>query len=216
MAAKASTSHGPSALLSAILKTMEDRLIPITRDSVADGGAPFGAAVLTQSNLEPVMVSINAWRESPLLHGETNCIREFFLIPPEERPDTSTCIFFATHEPCSLCLSGIAWTGFPLVFFLFTYEDTSDLLGIPEDIEILQEVFRVPAPGDTEETLAARPLYNKQNKFFSAKSIADLVEEVEDKEERERVRKEVQRVREVYDEFSRVWCSMQAESSTSK
>jgi tRNA(Arg) A34 adenosine deaminase TadA len=215
MATSAISAHSRSVLLSAILKTIENRLIPITRDSLAEGGAPFGAAILMQSNLEPVTVSINAWRESPLLHGETNCIREFFQNPPEARPDTESCIFFATHEPCSLCLSGIAWTGFPLVFFLYTYEDTRDLLGIAGDIEILQEIFRVRAPGDTDETLAARPLYNKQNKFFSVKSIADLVEEIDDIEEKERIKKEIQKVREVYDEFSRDWSSMQAERPTS-
>lgn len=215
MAANSTSAHSPSALLSAILKTTENRIIPIARDAVADGNAPFGAAILTQSNLEPITASINASKESPLLHGETNCIREFFLNPSKARPDTSSCIFFATHEPCSLCLSGIAWTGFPLVFFLYTYEDTRDILGMPGDIEILREVFRVPAPGDTEESLAARPLYNKQNKYFTVKSIADLVEEVCDVEERERLKKEVQKVREVYDEISRLWSGIPAELSAS-
>lgn len=205
MATESSTSHSPSMILSAILKTTEDRIIPITRDSVTNGGAPFGAAVLSQSDLRPLQVSINAYRESPLLHGETNCIREFFQIPDAVRPETSTCIFFATHEPCSLCLSGIAWTGFPLVFFIFTYEETRRLLDISGDIEILEEVFRVPAPGDTQETLATRALYNKQNKFFTIRSLADLLQEVDSDDEKRQFETDIERVREEYYKFSCSW-----------
>lgn len=205
MATRSSIPYSAPALLTAIIKSMQDTIIPNTEALVSTGGSPFGAAVLTQSSLKTVTATVNAYRESPLLHGETNCIREFFQTPAEQRPDASTCIFFSTHEPCSLCLSGIAWTGFPILVFLFTYEYTRDLTAIPEDIEILQEVFRVRAPGDTEETLAARPLYNRKNKFFSAQSVADLLAEVEDEEERGRLGTEIQKIREVYDQFSRDW-----------
>jgi len=205
MATKSAMPHSPSALLTAIVKSLQNSIIPKTKELVSTGGSPFGAAVLTQSSLETVTASVNAFRESPLLHGETNCIREFFQTPAEQRPDASSCIFFSTHEPCSLCLSGIAWTGFPILIFLFTYEYTRDSTAIPEDIEILQEVFRVRAPGDTEEILADRPLYNRKNKFFSAQSVADLLAEVEDEEERGRLGREIQKIREVYDQFSRDW-----------
>jgi len=205
MATKSSIPHSPSALLAAIIKSLQDKIIPLTKDLVATGGSPFGAAVLTQSSLETVTATVNAYRDSPLLHGETNCIREFFETPAEQRPDASTCIFFSTHEPCSLCLSGIAWTGFPILVFLFSYEYTRDSVAIPEDIEILQEVFRVPVPGDTEETLAARPLYNRKNKFFTAQSVEGLLAEVEDEEERGRLGTEIEKIKEVYDQFSRDW-----------
>jgi tRNA(Arg) A34 adenosine deaminase TadA len=190
-----------SEILSTVLRVTEKQIIPIMRESVSSGNLPFGAAVLTKSDLEPITVSVNKVRDSPLLHGETNCIREFFETPATTRPPTSSCLFFATHEPCSLCLSGISWTGFPLVYFLFTYEDTRDLLGIGGDIDIIEEVFRVPAPSDTNESLASRPLYNKQNRFFTAKSVAELVDEVGNTEEREELKKEVQRVRDLFEEF---------------
>ncbi|KXX74116.1 Cytosine deaminase [Madurella mycetomatis] len=193
--------HSPAAVLSAILKMIDDRLIPITRDSFTKGGAPFGGAVINGSNLEAVAVSVNDWRECPIYHGETNCIRHFYQLPPEKRPEPKTCVFFASHEPCSLCLSGFAWTGFPLIYYLFTYEETDELLGVSGDIEIIQEVFRVRAPGDTDETLAARPLYNKQNKYFSVRSIDELIEQVKDGEEREKFKQKFQAVRDTYEEF---------------
>jgi hypothetical protein len=75
------------------------------------------------------------------------------------------------------------------------------VLGIPQDIRILEEVFKVRAPGDTDETLAARPLYNKLNLFFKAKSIGELLEEVEDMGTRQRLKLEVQRVKGRWSEF---------------
>jgi tRNA(Arg) A34 adenosine deaminase TadA len=159
--------------------------VPLTRAGVSSGSKVFGAAILNRAGLTPVTVATNNERVSPLLHGEINCIQEFFASPPEGRPATKDCIFFSTHEPCSLCLSGIAWAGFNEFYYLFSYEDSRDLFSIPYDIDILEQVFRVPAPSDTPETLAARPLYNRTNKFFAAKSLANLVDSISDGIERE-------------------------------
>ncbi|KAL2162275.1 hypothetical protein VTH06DRAFT_7188 [Thermothelomyces fergusii] len=193
-----SDTHPASTLLSTFLRITEDRIVPLTRAGVSSGSKVFGAAILSRSDLSPVTVATNNERVSPLLHGEINCIQQFFASPPEGRPATKDCIFFSTHEPCSLCLSGIAWAGFTEFYYLFTYEDSRDLFSIPYDIDILEQVFRVPAPSDTPETLAARPLYNRKNKFFAAKSLADLLEGVTDAAERERLSDEIARVKDLY------------------
>ncbi|KAK4099493.1 cytidine deaminase-like protein [Parathielavia hyrcaniae] len=191
-------SHPADTLLSALLRITEDRIVPLTSAGVSSGSKVFGAAILARSDLAPVTVSTNNERVSPLLHGEINCIQTFFLSPPEGRPATKDCIFFSTHEPCSLCLSGIAWAGFNEFYYLFTYEDSRDLFSIPYDIDILEQVFRVPAPSDTPETLAARPLYNRTNKFFAAKSLADLVGDIADEDDRKRWADEITRVKALY------------------
>ncbi|KAL2172660.1 hypothetical protein VTG60DRAFT_4106 [Thermothelomyces hinnuleus] len=193
-----SDAYSANTLLSTFLRITEDRIVPLTRAGVSSGSKVFGAAILTRSDLSPVAVATNNERVSPLLHGEINCIQEFFASPPEGRPATKDCIFFSTHEPCSLCLSGIAWAGFTEFYYLFTYEDSRDLFSIPYDIDILEQVFRVPAPSDTPETLAARPLYNRKNKFFAAKSLADLLEGVTDAAERKRLGNEIARVKDLY------------------
>lgn len=126
--------------------------------------------------------------------------------PPEApRPDPKQCIFFATHEPCSLCLSGITWAGFNEFYYLFTYEDSRDLFGIPYDIDILQEVFRVRAPGDTPEVLADRELYNRKNKFFEGKSLQELTIGIEDNNEREWCREQIERVKLLYNQLSETY-----------
>ncbi|AEO59112.1 hypothetical protein MYCTH_2307101 [Thermothelomyces thermophilus ATCC 42464] len=212
-----SDTYSANTLLSTFLRITEDRIVPLTRAGVSSGSKVFGAAILTRSDLSPVTVATNNERVSPLLHGEINCIQEFFASSPEGRPATKDCLFFSTHEPCSLCLSGIAWAGFTEFYYLFTYEDSRDLFSIPYDIDILEQVFRVPAPSDTPATLAARPLYNRKNKFFAAKSLADLLEGVTDAAERKRLGDEIVRVKDLYkslDATYQEWKKLGAESAS--
>ncbi|KAK0644021.1 cytidine deaminase-like protein [Cercophora newfieldiana] len=197
-----SNPHSAATLLSTILRVTEEKVVPLTSAGVSSGSKLFGAAILNRSDLAPVTVATNNERVSPLLHGEINCIQQFFSSPAEGRPATKDCVFFATHEPCSLCLSGITWAGFNEFYYLFTYEDSRDLFAIPYDIDILEQVFRVPTSSDTEETLAARPLYNRKNKFFTAKSLVDLLDEIPDEAERTRLASEIDRVKELYNSLS--------------
>ncbi|KAK3347160.1 cytidine deaminase-like protein [Lasiosphaeria hispida] len=200
-----SNPNSATTLLSTILRVTEDKIVPLTRAGVSSGSKLFGAAILTRSDLELVTVATNNERASPLLHGEINCIQQFFSSPAEGRPATKDCVFLATHEPCSLCLSGITWAGFNEFYYLFTYEDSRDLFAIPYDIDILEQVFRVPGPSDTQETLAARPLYNRKNKFFTAKSLTDLLDEIPDEAERQHWASEITRVKNLYNSLSETY-----------
>jgi len=197
--------HSPAQLLSSILRATEDKIIPLTRAGVSSGSKLFGAAILSRADLEPHTLATNNERESPLLHGEINCIQQFFASPAEGRPSPKDCVFFATHEPCSLCLSGITWSGFNEFYYLFTYEDSRDLFAIPYDIQILEEVYRVPAPSDTPESLAARPLYNRRNRFFTARSLVELVDEITEPDERSKWSAEVDRVKQLYNSLSETY-----------
>lgn len=195
-------SRAPEDLVSKLLSTTESSIIPLTRSQVSSGNKLFGAAILSKSTLQPITVATNNESASPLLHGEINCIQTFFASPKDTRPETKDCIFFATHEPCSLCLSGITWSGFNEFYYLFTYEDSRDLFAIPYDIDILQSVYQVPSPGDSPETLAAKPLYNRNNKFFTARSVADVVDSIQDGTEKAKWTKEIARIKAVYNELS--------------
>ncbi|KAF1732758.1 hypothetical protein CRV24_006650 [Beauveria bassiana] len=194
-------SLNSKALLRRLLETIENEIIPKTQDGVASGSKVFGAAILSRHDLKPLTVATNNERVSPLLHGEINCIQEFFtkdFPDPADRPDPQTdCLFLATHEPCSLCLSGIAWSGFREFYYLFTYEDSRDLFAIPHDIDILQQVFRVPGT-ESEELVARRPLYNRENKFFRGHSFRELVEGLETEGEKKHWLAEMERVKAQY------------------
>jgi tRNA(Arg) A34 adenosine deaminase TadA len=201
-------SHSPTALVKSLLATVENHIIPLTREGVSTGSKLFVAAILSRSILRPHSVATNNERLSPLLHGEINCIQQFFTLDfpdPSNRPDPrKDCIFFATHEPCSLCLSGIAWSGFSEVYFMFTYEDSRDLFGIPYDIEILQEVFRVKGR-ETGEQVEKRALYNRDNKFFRARSLAEVVSDIVDEGERGAWSGELEQVKKLYDGLSKTY-----------
>ncbi|KAF2032820.1 hypothetical protein EK21DRAFT_59798 [Setomelanomma holmii] len=195
------SSPSPTALASALLSTIESSIIPLTQKGVSSGSKLFGAAMLSRNSLTPLTCATNNERISPLLHGEINCIQQFFTI---DYPDTSTrpspskdCIFFATHEPCSLCLSGITWAGFNEFYYLFTYEDSRDLFSIPYDIDILESVFRVKGD-ETDEQVQRRALYNRNNKFFTAKSVAEVIGEVQDAQNKARLMEEMSRIKALY------------------
>lgn len=199
----------PKTLVETLLKTVEQDIVPLTAAGVSSGSKLFGAAIMSTSSPAALTVATNNERASPLLHGEINCIQKFCT---QDFPDPATrpsprdgCVFFATHEPCSLCLSGITWAGFSRFYYLFTYEDSRDLFSIPYDIDILEEVFRVRAEGETDEALRARPLYNRKNKFFTAQSLADVVAEIGDEEERARMAAEVERVKGLYNALSETY-----------
>lgn len=165
---------GTVPLLERLLDVVEQDLAPLTRARVALGNKIFGAAILRKSDLSLVVAETNDETENPLWHGEMHAIKKFYDLPAAERPASKDCIFLATHEPCSLCLSGITWSGFDNFYYLFSYEQTRDAFGIPHDIRILKEVYQVADP-DRTAAHPDRPLYNRTNAFFTAHGIEQLI-----------------------------------------
>lgn len=164
-----------SATLAArLLDVIETDIAAKTQNGVASGNKLFGAAILRKSDLSLVIAETNNETENPLWHGEMHAIKRFFELPADQRPATQDCIFLATHEPCSLCLSGITWSGFDNFYYLFSYEDTRDSFGIPHDIAILKEVYAVPDP-ETGTVSPDRPLYNRVNAFWQSHSITQMI-----------------------------------------
>ncbi|CAN5488060.1 nucleoside deaminase [soil metagenome] len=166
------------ALVTRLLDIIEFDIAARTQAGVAAGNKLFGAAILRKSDLSVVIAETNNETENPLWHGEMHAIKRFYELPVDQRPETSDCLFLATHEPCSLCLSGITWSGFDNFTYLFSYEDTRDSFGIPHDIAILREVFAVPDPA-TGTVSPDRPLYNRVNAFWESHSITDMINGLE-------------------------------------
>lgn len=163
-----------ASLVSRLLDVIEHDIAPVTRQGVARGNKLFGAAILRKSDLSVVVAETNNEVENPLWHGEMHAIKRFFELPPEQRPDVKDCLFLATHEPCSLCLSGITWSGFDNFYYLFSHEDSRDSFAIPYDIQILKAVYAVPDP-ETGTVSPDRPLYNRTNRYWHSHSIAQLI-----------------------------------------
>ena len=163
-----------SSLLTRLLDVIELDLAPLSRKRIVEGDKIFGAAILRKSDLSLVIGETNNETGNPLWHGEIHAIKRFYELPAAGRPEAKDCIFLATHEPCSLCLSGITWSGFDNFYYLFSYEDTRDIFNIPHDIRILKEVYAVPDPA--REAVAPRPaLYNPNNAFFTSHAINQMI-----------------------------------------
>ncbi|NGP18291.1 nucleoside deaminase [Devosia aurantiaca] len=161
-------------LIERLLDVIENSIAPVTADGVARGNKLFGAAILRKSDLSVVVAETNNEIENPLWHGEMHAIKRFFELPAAERPDVKDCLFLATHEPCSLCLSGITWSGFDNFYYLFSHADSRDSFAIPYDIQILKAVYAVPEP-ETGLVSANRDLYNRQNQFWTSHSLQQLI-----------------------------------------
>ena len=151
-------------LISRLLDVIEHDIVPRTRDGVAAGNKLFGAAILRKADNSVVIAETNNEIENPLWHGEVHALKRFYELPRAGRPDTEDCLFLATHEPCSLCLSAITWTGFDNFYYLFSHEDSRDAFAIPHDLRILKEVFTLDPGG-----------YNKENAFWTGRSLRRMI-----------------------------------------
>lgn len=163
-----------SGRLARYLEVIEQDVVPLTRAGVARGNKLFGAAILRRSDLSLVVAETNNEIENPLWHGEIHAIKRFHELPAADRPAAADCVFLATHEPCSLCLSGLAWAGFGECWYLFSHQDSADAFAIPHDIAILRGVYAVPDP-DRDEAAPGRDLYNRSNGFFTTHDLAAAV-----------------------------------------
>ncbi len=178
------------SLIDRLFDVIEHDIVPKTVEGVAHGNKLFGAAILRKDDLSLVLAETNNETENPLWHGEVHCLKRFYEMPKADRPDTKDCVFLATHEPCSLCLSAITWTGFDNFYYLFSHEDSRDSFAIPHDLRILKEVFTLEPGG-----------YNAENAYWKSFSLRRLLRQLPEAE-RARLEARAQAIAARYDDLS--------------
>lgn len=177
------------ALIDRLLDVIEHEVVPKTEKGVARGNKLFGAAILRKSDRSLVLAETNNEVENPLWHGEVYALKRFYEMPKVQRPETKDCIFIATHEPCSLCLSAITWTGFDNFYYLFSHEDSRDSFAIPHDLKILKEVFTLDPGG-----------YRAENTFWKSFDLKKLATEAG--KESKRLQARIAAISSRYDQLS--------------
>ena len=170
-----------------ILDIFLNNLIPETAISVSKGNKIFGAFVLNKTDLSLVVTGVNNEIENPIYHGEISTIINFFKLRNINPKDY---LFISSHEPCSLCLSAITWSGFDNFYYLFPYEDTKSTFNIPHDLKILKEVFKIEQ-GD----------YSKNNSYWESYSIIEDINNLPNSE-KDKLFKKIKEIKQLYEDLS--------------
>ncbi|MFH2130796.1 MAG: nucleoside deaminase [bacterium] len=155
-------------LLDRLLNVIEQEIVPLTHEGVKKGNKVFGAAILHKSDLSTIIAATNNETANPLWHGEMHAIKLLYELPESSRPDPADCIFLATHEPCTLCLSAITWGGYDNFYYLFSHEDSRDAFQIGHDLKILKQLFKL-GPGE----------YARENEYWKSVSIRNMIDDCE-------------------------------------
>ena len=170
-----------------ILDIFLNNLIPETKISVSKGNKIFGAFVLDKTDLSLVVTGLNNEIENPIYHGEISTIINFFKLRNLNPKDY---LFISSHEPCSLCLSAITWSGFDNFYYLFHYEDTESTFNIPHDLKILKEVFKID-----------KGKYSKNNTFWQSYSILEEIKELQNSET-DKLLAKIKEINKLYEDIS--------------
>ena len=155
-------------LLDKFLDIFQKDILPLTSKGVDCGNKIFGAAIIKKDDYSLVVAGSNNETENPLWHGETYTLKKFYEINKKTRPKEKNCIFLSSHEPCSLCLSAITFSGFDNFYYLFPYESTSEEFSIPHDLNILKEVFNIKDGN-----------YIKNNSYWKSYNINNLINKLD-------------------------------------
>ena len=159
-------------------------LLPLTKIEIHKGNKIFGAMILNKENYSTIVVGTNNEIKNPLYHGEISSINNFYSNKVTINP--RNCLFICSHEPCSLCLSAITWSGFDNFIFLFPYEDTKNSFKIPHDLKVLEEVFNIK-----------KGKYNRDNQYWKSYSIMKEISKFPE-ETRGLLNIKIKKIKEIY------------------
>lgn len=106
-------------------KSIMDRVISLSAESVEKGGGPFAAAVVRNGEVVASGTNCVTLNNDPTAHAEVSAIRTAC-----EKLGTfnlSDCVLYTSCEPCPMCLSAAYWARIPQVFYCNTHIDAKNI-----------------------------------------------------------------------------------------
>ena len=179
----------------------KNNILPLTAKGVDIGNKIFGAAILNKNDYSLIVAETNNETENPIWHGEIHTLKKFYELDSKIRPSEKNCIFLSSHEPCSLCLSAITFSGFNNFYYLFPYESTSNKFNIPHDLNILKEIFNIE---DGK--------YIKENSYWKSYNINTLIDELKSND-KNKLTVSFNEIKEKYIDLSKKYHSSKEKSS---
>lgn len=117
------------------------RAIALAKESVRNGGGPFGAVVSRDGEIVAEACNSVTVDCDPTAHAEVKAIRQAAARLGTFR--LSGCNIYASCEPCPMCLGAIYWAHIDKVFYACNREDAA-AVGFDDDF-IYRELSIAPA-----------------------------------------------------------------------
>jgi len=99
------------------------QVIELAVENVRRGGGPFAALVVKEGVVIATGANQVTRTNDPTAHAEIVAIREACRVLGEFQ--LSGCDFYASCEPCPMCLGALYWARPARVFFAATHDDAS-------------------------------------------------------------------------------------------
>ena len=117
------------------------RAIELSKDSVRNGGGPFGAVIAKDGEIVAEGSNCVTIDCDPTAHAEVSTIRK--ACRKLGTFDLSGCVLFTSCEPCPMCLGAIYWAHLDKIYYANDRKDAA-AIGFDDDF-IYQELELKPA-----------------------------------------------------------------------
>ncbi len=118
-------------------KEIMRRAILLSKESVKNGGGPFGAVIAKNGEIISEASNSVTIDNDPTAHAEVNCIRK--ATKKLGTFDLTGCEIYTSCEPCPMCLGAIYWAHLDKIYYANDRKDAAKI-GFDDDF-IYQEMF---------------------------------------------------------------------------
>ncbi len=106
-------------------RSMMREAIRLSRESVENGGGPFGAVIARDGEIIAKSSNSVTLLNDPTAHAEVSCIRK--ACQKLNTFDLTGCVIYTSCEPCPMCLGAIYWAHIGKIFYANNRKDAADI-----------------------------------------------------------------------------------------